>query len=237
MGSTGSECLAVVPARGGSTGIRDKNLVQLGDRPLIAWTLAAAHESKRIDRVVVTTDSERIAATARELGAEVPFLRKPNLARHDVHAVHTVLDALNRLNESEGYQPDLVTMLLPTAPFRRGRHIDGSLELLESRGGPAVIGVFRWDRYLTNLRFLRGGTLVPVEDAPDFNVQRQDQEDLYVVNGAIFGAKKDVLLNLETFHVPGALGYVMDREESVDINDSRDLAEAHRLLEGRGLIS
>lgn len=224
------DVLAVVPARGGSKGIPRKNLADVGGRPLIAWTVAAAAAAACRPRVVVSTDDDEIAAAAREAGAEVPFRRAAELADDGIHAVHVVLDALDRLERSESYVPDATLMLLPTAPLRRGEHVDGAVELLRRHPGSTVVGVYQWAHYPTNLRYQRDGRLVPVVTADDFNVQRQDQEELYVVNGAIFGADTAVLRECRTFHTPDALAYVMSARDSVDINDAQELDLARRLL-------
>lgn len=227
-----NEALAVIPARGGSTGIPRKNLVDLGGRPLIAWTIAAASASAATTRVVVSTDSPDIADAARAAGAEVPFLRSRELAGGDVHAVHAVLDALERLERLEGYTPGIVLMLLPTAPLRRAAHVDAAIAMVRADPEAPVVGVFRWNHYLTNLRYRRDGRLTPVVAAGDHNVQRQDQEPLYVVNGAMFAATPAVLRRHGSFHAPGAQAYVMPAEASIDINDDDDLAAARAAVAG-----
>lgn len=227
-----ADCLAVIPARGGSRGIRGKNLVEVGGKPLIEWTIEAALGAAGVDRVVVNTDSEAIAAVAVAAGADVPFMRPAELAADDVHAVHVVLDTLTRLEETGDAVPGVTMMLLPTAPLRRAEDIDLALEKLSARAAPAVIGVYRWNRYVTNLRYMHGDTLVPAVPASRYNVQRQDQDTLYVVNGAIFAARTDALRRSQTFHVDGAVGYVMSSSESLDINDESDLEEARGRLQG-----
>lgn len=224
------EVLAVVPARGGSKGIPGKNLVDLCGRPLVGWTVAAALDSTAVTRVVVSTDSPEIASAAVATGAEVPFLRSAALSDGDVHAVHVVLDVVEGLERSEGYQPDIVLMLLPTTPLRRGSHIDDAVDRVRADPTGTVVGVYRWNRYLTNLRHERDGRLVPAVPAPHYNVQRQQQEPVYVVNGAMFAAATNVLCVHRSFHIEGAVPYVMSEEASIDINDEHDLERARAAI-------
>jgi CMP-N,N'-diacetyllegionaminic acid synthase len=224
------DVLAIIPARGGSKGIPKKNIVDFCGRPLVSWTIAAALESTRVTRVVVSTDSEDVATAAKTAGAEIPFMRGGEIAGDEVHAVYTVLDALERLQASEGYVPNVVLMLLPTTPLRQAWHVDDAVELLDGQPDATVVGVHRWNRYLTNLREVRDGRLTPVVQADDYNVQRQSQAPLFVVNGAMFAAPPAVLRRHRSFHIPGAIAYVMSEQASIDINDERDLARARAAM-------
>jgi len=136
------EILALIPARGGSKGIRRKNIRLVNGKPLIGYSIAVALASRRITRVVVSTEDEEIAAVARACGAEVPFLRPQNLARDDssLDAVHDhMLDSLAR---REGYFPDALCTMVPTHPFRSRRLVDHLLEQLDT-GVRNVVSVVR----------------------------------------------------------------------------------------------
>ncbi len=222
--------LAVIPARGGSKAIPRKNLRPLAGKPLIAWTIAAALQARRVDRVLVSTDDEEIAATARAAGAEVPFLRPAELAGDDVHSVHSVLHALDWLEAQEGATPQVVAMLLPTSPLRSARDLDRALELLENSGAPSVISVCAAGTPLGSLRWLRDGRLVPLERGGERNFQRQDVEQLYAVNGSIYVAAAESLRRHRGFHIDGAVGSVMSRLHSIDINTPEDFAIAEALM-------
>ena len=118
--------LAVIPARGGSKGLPRKNLLPLGDRPLICWTIAAALAAKRITRVIVSTDDREIAAAAAACGCEVPFLRPPQLATDTAGSADVMRHAVDSLEEDY----DWLMLLQPTSPFRTADHIDGLAALL-----------------------------------------------------------------------------------------------------------
>src|SRR5512135_1117225 len=108
-----TDILALIPARGGSKGIPRKNIRNFAGYPLIAWSIAAAKQSKLVTRVIVSTDDEEIASVARELGAEVPFLRPAELAQDKSLDLPVFEHALQWLKENEGYQPDVVVQLRP----------------------------------------------------------------------------------------------------------------------------
>lgn len=220
--------LAVIPARGGSKAIPRKNLRLLGGRPLVAWSVAAAREARLVDRVLVSTDNAEIAETARAAGAEVPFLRPAELAGDDVHSVHAVLHALDWLEAEEGSTPERVVMLLPTSPLRAGADLDSAIAALQGSGAPSVISVCATSPH-GSLRWLRDGRLVPLAQAGERNFQRQEVEPLYAVNGSIYVAATSALREQRSFHIDGALGSIMPRRRSIDINSLEDFAMAEAL--------
>ncbi len=122
--------LAVIPARGGSRSIPKKNIKLFCGHPLIAYSIAAALQSKICDRVIVTTDCQRIAEIARSYGAEVPFLRPKGLARDDVGDLPVFKHALKWLREHQNYTPGIIVQLRPTSPFRPKGFVDQGIRLL-----------------------------------------------------------------------------------------------------------
>lgn len=124
--------LALIPARGGSKGIPHKNVMMLGGKPLIAHSILQALESRRINRVVVSTDDDEIAEVALEWGAEVPFFRPSEYAQDSSPDIDVFRHALGWLSEHESYVPDLIVHLRPTGPARRVQLIDEAVDLLES---------------------------------------------------------------------------------------------------------
>ena len=129
--------LGVIPARGGSKGISNKNLALLGGRPLLAYTADAVKESKLLTRTIVSTDDARIADCARSLGLDVPFMRPSALAGDDVPMLPVVQHAVAAL-EADGFAADAVVLLQPTSPLRRGEHIDAAVNWLEYSGNRPV---------------------------------------------------------------------------------------------------
>lgn len=125
--------LALIPARGGSKGIPRKNVIDIAGKPLIAWSILQALESKRITRVIVSTDDDEIAAVASQWGAEVPFMRPPDFAQELSPDIDVFRHALSALSEDHAYRPQLVVHLRPTGPVRRVADIDAAIDLLAGR--------------------------------------------------------------------------------------------------------
>lgn len=223
----GRRVLALVPARGGSKGIPDKNRVKLGGRPLLAWTIEAARASKTVDRVIVSTDDARLALLASGCGAEVPFLRPKALARDDTPTMPVVFHALAAHPDAE-----YVVLLQPTSPLRLPEDIDACVDLCRRHAGHAVVSVTLADPspHLM-VRLDPEACLQPVLDALPGAVRRQDLPPTHVLNGAVYVAGRAWLNTHGRFVTPETRGFVMPRERSVDIDDELDLALAGLLLE------
>ena len=222
------EIVCIIPARGGSKGIPNKNLAQLAGRPLLSWSIASATAAESIDRVIVSTDSDEIAEVALQWGAEVPYIRPEQLAGDDVHAVQVVLHALDWLQQAENYLPAGVMMLLPTSPLRLTADIDRVVNLFETDNASSVVSVVDLGKYMTNLRYIEDNLLIRVAPSENPNAQRQSLRKLFAVNGSIFLARPDVLQSKGTFHINGAQAYVMDSLNSIDINSWDDLSLARK---------
>lgn len=227
------DILAVIPARGGSKGIPRKNLRTLAGKPLVMYTIEAAKKSQWVSRVLVSTDDEEIKSISVTAGAEVPYLRPAELATDDVHAIEVVLHALSWLREKESYIPEVVVMLLPTSPLRRADAIDEAIKRFFMLKVPSVVSVVRCAQRLVQIRYIRGGALVPVMDLPNPNIQRQDCEPIFAVNGAIYVASPATIETFRTFHVPRAIAFEMESRHSLDIDTVDDLELAEYYLEKR----
>ena len=224
--------LAIIPARGGSKGVINKNLQPLLSQPLLNWTIEAAKGAALVDRVVVSSDSEEIKDVALTAGADVPFLRPPELAHDSVHSSKVITHALDWLEANENYAPDIVVMLLPTSPFRQSSHINDALNtMLNNEDIPAVIGVNQVNKHPAAFRLIQHNCLTPLIQADNLNVQRQEAGDLYAVNGSIYIIGVPLFREKLTFHVEGAAPYVLPKLNSLDIDSWEDFRIAEVLGE------
>ena len=121
--------LAIIPARGGSKGIKNKNIKPMNGKPLIVWTIEAAQQSIYLDKFLVSTDSKEIAKVAKHNGAEVPFLRLSKYAKDDSPSYEAVLHAIDQL-KLKGETYDYVALLEPTSPLRGYKDIDNAIAQL-----------------------------------------------------------------------------------------------------------
>ncbi|WP_421866756.1 cytidylyltransferase domain-containing protein [Motiliproteus sp.] len=229
--------VAIIPARGGSKGIPGKNIIDLGGKPLLQWTVEAALEAQQVDRVIVSTDCEQIADVARACGAEVPYLRPAALAADEVHSIHAVLNVLNWLQQNEHALPEHCAMLLPTSPLRSSQDIDRGMQRLAEDPEHSVIGITEARVPIISLRWVREDRLEPIGEFPNLQLQRQDGDTLYRVNGAFFAASCEKLLKDQTFHSPDARPLLMNGHHSLDINTPDELALARVLIQHPELFS
>lgn len=220
--------LAVIPARGGSKGIPGKNARLVAGRSLLAWSVAHARAADRVDRVVVSTDDEDLAALAREAGAEVPFLRPAELATDDAPTEPAVVHAVEQL-AAEGYRPDAVVLLQPTSPVRLPGRIDRAVAQLEIEGADSLVGVteihpFTW--------WASADGAVSSYD-PANRPRRQDlapEDRRFVENGSIYITATDLLLRTGCRLGGKVALHEMDAVESIDIDDEAHLVAVDALL-------
>ncbi|MCJ7700001.1 MAG: acylneuraminate cytidylyltransferase family protein [Anaerolineales bacterium] len=216
--------LAIIPARGGSKSIPDKNIIEVGGKPLLAWTILAAQNSSNIDRLVVTTDDPKIAEVAEEYGAEVPFLRPTELAQDDTPGITPIIHAVNWLSANQNYKSDYVLNLQPTSPLRTGADIDAALMLATEKIADGVVSVIQpkhhpyWTQSINSegrmVDFFSQGTNI---------TRRQDLPPAYALNGAIYLVETQVLLSLQTWYTDKTYAYLMPPERSLDIDTPWDL--------------
>lgn len=215
----GLSVLAFVPARGGSKGLPRKNILDLGGRPLIAWTLAAAGASRYIDRCIVSTDDEEIAAVARASGGEVPFLRPPELAT-DTASAHDALE--HAIGQLPAY--DIVVILQPTSPLRSSHDIDATLETMQQQRAPACVSVVEPGKSpYWSYRIDAQQRLQPLLGPEYSRLRRQDLPAAYVLNGAVYAAHTQWLLDNRSALGVETVSYVMPAERSVDIDTAFDM--------------
>ncbi len=218
----GLRVVAIVPARGGTDRVPYLNVKRLGDGPLLAHTLDAARGSRYVDRVIVSTDDADVAAVARAHGAEVPFLRPPELAADLPSLKPVVAHAVHAL-EAAGERIDLVVVLQATTPFRESGAVDAAIDRLTAGGFDTVVSVTE-DRTL-NWRE-KDGRLVPLFDKEG---RREEQTPVYKENGAVVVMRRAVVDAVTRFGE--RVGWlVLDKRAGFTVYDVEDFWMAERLL-------
>lgn len=222
--------IGLITARGGSKGLPGKNIAPLAGRPLIAWTIAAASNSTRLDDVIVSTDDETIANVAREHGASVPFLRPSALAGDASPHILAALHAIEWLR-GHGNPPTHLVLLQPTSPLRVGADIDAAVDLIGTTGAPAIVSVVE-PQYHPLLAFALdpAGLLQPFAGQTTEYRRRQDLPPAYAPNGAIYVNAVESLERDRTFVPEGARPYLMPAARSLDIDTAWDLRLAELIL-------
>lgn len=227
--------LAIVPARGGSKSIPRKNIRPLAGHPLLAYSIAAGLQAKLVDRVVVSTEDGEIAEVARRYGAEVPFQRPVELAADETPDLPVFEHALAWLAAHEGYQPDIVVQLRPTAPLRPPDCVDRAIRILnEDPGADSVRGVVPAGQNPYKMwRIGDDGRMQPLlRDGfhEPYNMPRQALPKTYWQTGHIDAIRTTTILEKHSMSGDTILPLPLDPDYAVDIDTPRDWERAEAVL-------
>ena len=223
--------IAIIPARGGSKGLPGKNIRMLNGKPLIAYAIEEALKAKHIDRVIISTDDEKIACVAVEYGAELPFMRPAELASDTAMAVDNYIYTIGRLEEESGEHIDAFAVLQPTSPLRIAEDIDGAIELFREKQADSVISYTQEAHPVTWHKYLDGeGRFVDIFDSNINN--RQDNRISYYPNGAVYVFRTSMIRERK-YYTDKSFAYVMPRSRSIDIDYMEDFEYAEFLLSKR----
>jgi len=221
----GKTILAIIPARGGSKGIPRKNIKLLAGKPLIAWTIEEAKKSKYIDRLILSSEDVEIIRVAKEWGCEVPFIRPKELAQDDTPGIEPVIHALNTLPEKYDY----VCLLQPTSPLRKSEHIDGCIEKCLTENAKSCVGVSEVDKHPYWMYEIDKSEKLKPLFINDIS-RRQNLPKMYVLNGAVYCCEVEKLLSTKDFINESTIGFVMEKSNSIDIDNSDEFLYAEYLL-------
>lgn len=223
--------LAIIPARGGSKGLPGKNTKFFGGQPLICHTIKAALSSNLINRVIVSTENNEIASIAKNCGAEVPFMRSIDLASDASMVIDAYLEVVDWISQKNSKPIDSFVALLPTAPLRTSKDIDEAIKIFKDKKADSVVSVVKsqvpiqWYMYINKQEILKNCL-------PEFNKlkNRQENEETYVPNGAVYVFQTEVLRSTRQYYTKKTYPYIMPRKRSADIDDLLDFEWAEYLL-------
>ncbi|MBD3426540.1 MAG: acylneuraminate cytidylyltransferase family protein [Candidatus Omnitrophica bacterium] len=225
--------LAVIPARGGSKGLRDKNIRPLSGKPLIGWVLREALKSRKISEVVVSTDSARIAEIAREYGAQVPFMRPKNLALDASPGIDPVLHLLGYYRDRLDL-PGIVVCLQCTSPLTEAGDIDNAVTIYEKSGFDSLVSV---TPALENPYWMVSvddkNRIDPVVKTGMNYTCRQQIPVAYKLSGAIYVSRPEILLRKKSWVTDNTGAYVMEKEKAYDIDTLADFEQVEAVLSKR----
>jgi len=217
--------LGIIPARGNSKGLPNKNIVDLGGKPVIAYTILEALKSN-LDRVILSSEDKDIINISKEYGIEVPFIRPRYLSTDEAHTQDVIEHAVNWLEKNENYYVDSIMTLQPTSPLRRSHHINKAIEIFNNSNTNSLMSIYPikeppwWI-----LRKNKDKINLFLNDVKNpFNLERQQFEQLYRGDGSIFITKRDYLKNNNTLFDFDNCSYIeMDEKESIQLDTPIDL--------------
>lgn len=216
-------CVGLINARGGSKGIPGKNIKSLLGKPLINYSIEAGLAAHSLARLVVSTDDPDIAEIARSAGADIPFMRPPDLATDTALQIDTIRHALLKLEEMGDFY-DAVVVLQPTCPLRLASDIDGAVDTMLRTEADTVISVteVRGQHPLTMYTATETNTLNPLFEANPAGVLRQDFQRVLWRNGAIYAIRRNVVVKDRSLYGKKVAGHMMPVERSANIDEPMD---------------
>ena len=222
--------LAIIPARSGSKGLKDKNIKLLNGKPLIAYTIEAAIKSKMFDEVMVSTDSEEYADIAKKYGANVPFMRNSELSNDTASSWDVVRDVLHKYKK-DGKEFYTVALLQPTSPLRTAKEIIEGYKVMNDKSANAVVGVCEVEHSPLWMNTLpEDKAMVNFINPKVVGLPRQKLDKYYRINGALYIMRTDNLNKIEYIYSDKCYAFIMDKKKSIDIDDDFDLKIAELFI-------
>lgn len=222
--------LAVIPARSGSKGLKDKNIKELLGKPLMAYTIESAIKSKLYDTVHVSTDVEKYAQIAMKYGADVPFLRTKELSTDDSSTWDTVRFVIQEY-EKIGKSFDVVTVLQPTSPLRTEEDIIDAYSFFNKKKANMISSVCEMEHSpLWSNTLPDDLSMECFEDEKIAYIPRQKLPIYYRENGAVYILKVDYLMKSTELYKNKCFAYIMEKEHSIDIDEEIDFLIAQTIL-------
>lgn len=231
----GKKILALIPARGGSKRLPDKNIKLLGKKSLLRWSIDSAIQSEIFEEVMVNTDSIKIGEEAKKAGASLPFYRKEELASDTASSLDVVLDTVEYYRENNRFF-DIIVLLQPTSPLRTAADIKSSVDLFIDKKAASVLSVCELDHPLQWSNTLDSSLSLDNFIKPEYaDIRSQDLEKSYRLNGAVYVWDTEEFIRQKDSVLRPSYAYIMPTENSVDIDNETDFLYAEALINKRGL--
>lgn len=223
--------LCIIPARSGSKGLRDKNIMDFKGKPLLSWSIEHAQQSKysKYMKIIVSTDSEKYAEISKQYGAETPFLRPSNISGDISSDYECIKHCVDWLKENENYESDIILHLRPTQPCRKIEHINLAIEkfIIIRDKYDSLRSVIPIEKSPYKMYSINNDELKPLFDEVNnikepYNQARQLLPQCYLHNGYIDILNTDILTN-NTISGTKIYPFVMDMDNNIDIDEKKDI--------------
>jgi len=228
-----SKFLAIIPARGGSKGIKNKNIICINDRPLIDYTIKPAlkaRDGNSLEEVIVSTDSSEIAKISKELGAKVPFLRPKNISIDSAKSVDVIIHAIDFF-EKQGIFYENIILLQPTSPLRQYEDIERAVKFYLENESESLISVYKEIGFIESSLYSKKGKIaVPWLKNHNKGIRRQESEGVFVRNGAFYITSVRYLKKYKQIISEKPLLFEMPKSRSLNIDEAADLIKLKNIL-------
>lgn len=228
--------LGLIPARGGSKGIKNKNVINLAGKPLIVYAIVALKKSKAVDKIVCTTDSELIAETAKKYGAEVPFLRPKELAQDFSPVYPALAHAVRKLEKLQNYKPDYIVMIQPTSPLVQPEQISAAVKMAIKMKADSVITAvdLEHDTHPYNIReILPDGRIKFWMEKEHYQFPTRQSKPQFRKFGNLYVSSYDTLIKKRRLEGEKNYALKIDKNTTLDINILEDVKEIEYFLKNK----
>tara|TARA_X000000950_G_C13838762_1_gene629281 strand:- start:373 stop:1074 length:702 start_codon:yes stop_codon:yes gene_type:complete len=224
--------LCVIPARGGSRAVKNKNIRLLGGKPLIYYTIKEALKVNEILDVVVSTDNNKIAQISKKYEAKVPFIRPKILATNNALSINVVKHSLEFMEKVNNIKYDYVLMLQPTSPFRKSKHIKSAIKKLISNKSDSVVSVVDViGHHPYRMKIIKNNKLKNYIDQGYEDMRpRQKLPKVYIRNGAIYLNKRSVIIKQNQLVGKNVIPLIMSENDSINIDTYKDFLIAENVF-------
>lgn len=223
--------LAIIPARGGSKRLPGKNIKLLFGKPLIAYSILAAKKSNLINRVIVSTDDEKIADVAKKYHAEIPFIRPAKLATDRAKTLPVLLHALNFMEKKEKTRFDIIVLLQLTTPLVQTEDIDSAIKTLVKTNTKSCVSLCEISEHPEWMYNLKNNHAKPLINLPRQAEASHFLTKAYRLNGAVYAISRDLLVKEKKIFDNSSLSaIVMPKNRSIDIDEALDFEIAKILI-------
>lgn len=224
--------LAIIPARSGSKGLKDKNIKELNGKPMITYTIEAAVKSGIFEDVIVSTDSQLYSDISRKYGATVPFLRPEYLSNDTATSTDMIIHAIKEMYKM-GKRYKYFMLLQPTSPLRTKEDILKARKLLFEKDANSIVSICEAENSPLYMNLLNESLSMNEFLAKGIKTRRQDLDKYYRINGAIYLCKVDYFLKYKDFYKEKSYAYIMDKRSSIDVDDEVDFIIAESLIKAK----
>ena len=226
--------IAVIPARGGSKRIPRKNIRLFGGKPMIVWSIEAALASRCFDRIIVSTDDEEIADVARRFGADVPFIRPPELSDDHTGTIPVIAHAI-KVEQQLGHAATAVCCVYATAPFLQAEDICRGLEQLEQTGAQYAFSVTSYPFPIQRAIRMTAANRVEMFWPEQFNTRSQDLEPAFHDAGQFYWGRPQAWLAAKPIFSSESVPVLLPRHFVQDIDTPEDWKRAELMLAAMSL--